>query len=372
MKRVFLLGVLICMLGAMTTNAQENNSTAKSTSDGKPVVTTLMSKKLAYACRRYPQTMGMLLAQSTGAETPLALAWKLELMDEGAPEICEKLLWDIYNITEPLFQENLQSIGFSSYEISLSVKLVTYLKEKKDKLEKTLLEEGRKRLIAHEDSLFNAWSKNGVPDNISPTVHATIKCMDTISFVKYIDSLNLDTAINYSFYVGIDEHGIIKSAWSYGSNNSNPKYLEEIIYRLQLQAEPAKYTFNAISRSIDMGTREAIDIYEKREGIAATDFYHSDGIYLWVKYNRKKNRCKIASWSLGVVYLEEICKQEGIDESSVLQEIASCLEQTSYSGKLEINFDIYRRELFVKSRSCDIVARGKLRPKTVLKKVWVR
>lgn len=354
------------MLGAMTTNAQENNSTAKSTSDGKPVVTTLMSKKLAYACRKYPKTMGMILAYSTGADTPLALAWKLELMDEGAPEICEKLLWDIYENTDPLFQENLLSIGFTYSEVVLSTQLITYLKDEKEKQEKMEREESQRRLIARQDSLFNTWSNNGVPDDVSPTVHATIRCMDTVSVVKFIDSLGLDTAINYSFYVEIDEHGIIKSAWSYGSNNSNPKYLEEIIKRLHLQANPAKYNFNAISKSINMATQEVVNIREKWEN-------HAKGTII-VKYNRRNNQCKIVednyTYSPGDFnYFKRMCKQANLDEVAVLQDIALQLEQTSVKGEIEIEYEIYMGEILVRQSNVGVISRGILSPKIIVRKI---
>lgn len=367
MKRVFLLGVLICLLGTMTANAQVN-STAKSTSDGKPVVTTLMSKKLAYACRINPQTMGMLLAQSTGAETQLALAWKLELMDEGAPEICEKLLWDLYEITDPLFQENLQSIGFNSYEISLSVKLVTYLKEEKEKQEKALREENQRKLIALQDSLFNAWSRYGVPDDISPNVHATIKCLDTVSFVKYIDSLDLDTVIKYTFYVEIDEHGVIKSAWSYDSHD----FLEEILKRLPLQAAPAKYKFNALSKSIDMGSKEELTIYELWEGIATKrDNYRqsSSPITVQVNYNKKKQQCEIVEDIADEELLRSICKREGIEESWIIQELVDYLKQTTYKGKLYITFRLYQRKIKIGQKNCGFIANGLLSPKIDVKNV---
>lgn len=355
MKRVFLLGVLICLLVTMTANAQVN-STAKSTSDGKPVVTTLMSKKLAYACRRNPNTWGMALGYCTGAETVGDLKWKLALMDEGDPDLCEKFLVHLFNNNGVRTPGYLTSTaGFTEEEVQLAIRIIQYLEDEEEKKE-----------AIQQDSLFNTWSNNGVPDDVSPTVHATIRCMDTVSVVKFIDSLDLDTAINYSFYVEIDEHGMIKSAWSYGSNNSNPKYLEEIIKRLHLQANPAKYNFNAISKSINMATQEVVNIREKWEN-------HAKGTII-VKYNRRNNQCKIVednyTYSPGDLnYFKRMCKQANFDEVVVLQDIALQLEQTSVKGEIEIEYEIYMGEILVRQSNVGVISRGNLSPKIIVRKI---
>ena len=362
MKRVFLLGVLICMLGAMTTNAQENNSTAKSTSDGKPVVTTLMSKKLAYACRRNPNTWGMALGYCTGAETVGDLKWKLALMDEGDPDLCEKFLVHLFNNNGVRTPGYLTSTaGFTEEEVQLAIRIIQYLEDEEEKME-----------AIQQESLFAEWTKSGVPQKISPNIHAKIMCNDTISLAPYVDSLNLDE-INYSLNVEIDEHGEIQRVGLLGTKNSNPEYLPEVFNRLQLYTKPAKYYFDAISKSIDMATSEVVDIFEERDKIAGNRFYYDpSAIHIVVKYDRKKRQCKIIDHydnnNLKDKFYEMIGKY-GLDEASILEELTSHLEKTSYKGRLLIRFYIYRRKLVVKQRERDVIASFKLTPKAIVKDV---
>lgn len=93
-----------------------------------PVATVLMSQKLAIACKRYPQTMGMALAMSSKAETTGALKWNIALMEEGNEELCEKLLVWLEDITEEDFAENLIAIGFTTKEVELAQSIVAYAK----------------------------------------------------------------------------------------------------------------------------------------------------------------------------------------------------------------------------------------------------
>ena len=93
-----------------------------------PVATVLMSQKLAIACKKYPQTMGMALAMSSKAETTGALKWNIALMEEGNEELCEKLLVWLEDITEEDFAENLIAIGFTTKEVELAQSIVAYAK----------------------------------------------------------------------------------------------------------------------------------------------------------------------------------------------------------------------------------------------------
>lgn len=365
MKKAFSLVAAFLIVGLLTVNAQVN-PVAQSSPKEKPIVTTMMSKKLANACRKYPQTMGMLLARSTGAETTGDLKWKLLLMDEGDPAICEKLLWDLYEVTNPLFQENLQSIGFDNSEITLSTKLIAYLKVEKlgertnsettlstnsiTYLNESQKKKQRERIIAQEDSLFNAWSKNGVPEDVLPNVHATIKCtLDTVAFVDYIDSLNLDN-INYSLMIDIDEHGNVKKRPSQDSNTVNSQYLDELFTHLQLSAKPSKYLFPTIWKSINMATTEMINIKTIGKRINVYG-----GFYLLVKYKKKKQQLEIIENGR---LLSEICYKEGLDEAMIMQEILSCLKQSPYNGKLRLELEIInQRKLLL------IDQRGFLYPK---------
>ena len=96
-----------------------------------PVATVAMSQKLAIACKKYPQTMGMALAMSTNAETTGALKWNIALMEEGDEELCEKLLVWLEDKTESDFADNLVAIGFNNKEVELAKKIVVYVKESK-------------------------------------------------------------------------------------------------------------------------------------------------------------------------------------------------------------------------------------------------
>ena len=91
-----------------------------------PVATVLMSKKLALACKNYPQTMGRAFALCTKSETTSALNWKIALLEEGDEELCEKLLVYLYDITKDDFAENLTAIGFDDNEVNLSKKIVAF------------------------------------------------------------------------------------------------------------------------------------------------------------------------------------------------------------------------------------------------------
>ena len=59
----------------------------------------------------------------------------------------------------------------------------------------------------------------------------------------------------------------------------------------------------------------------------------------------------------------------GLDEASILEELTSHLEKTSYKGRLLIRFYIYRRKLVLKQRERDVIASFKLTPKAIVKDV---
>ena len=133
-SNAFLISIVFLFFGLMTAKAQvPETATTTNISEDKPVVTTLMSKKLANACRRNPNTWGMALGYCTGAETVGDLNWTLALMDEGDPEICEKFLLQLYSSNGYrtfLYLED--TAGFTDEELQIATKVVKYLGEKQE------------------------------------------------------------------------------------------------------------------------------------------------------------------------------------------------------------------------------------------------
>ena len=352
----------------MSTNAQVMSVT-KTATDGKPVITNLMSKKLAYACRMNPNTWGMALGYCTGAETVGDLKKLLTLMEGGAPELCEKFLVDLFNnngTRTPGYLIN--TAGFTEEEVQIAIRLIIYFEEEEEKKENAQ----RQKVLTLQDSLFAVWSKNGVPENISPNVHAIIKCGDTISFVAYLDSLNIDLMNNHSLKlnVEIDKYGDVIGVEFLDSGNMNHKDQTELLTRMKMNATPAKYVFNRTLKSIDMASIETVDIFENLETIKGNGFYEDpEKIHLMVKYNRKKQQCEIINYYGENNDFKKICEREGINEFFVLNKIVSYLEQTSYDGKLRIEFYICRRKLFVRQRSVGVITSGNMTPKTIIESV---
>lgn len=218
----------------------------------------------------------------------------------------------------------------------------------------------RERELNTQDSLYLNWSTKGVPADITPNVHAIIKCRDTISFAKYYDNHNLTP---FLLNVIIDEQGNISSAWLSNQKSSVNNGLTELLAHLQLYAEqPAKYEFYGISKSINMPTTEIVDVKEKMQSC------HAYSIWKEFKYNKKKNKCRVLEGG-GNLSFKYICEKYGVEKSKALQEIANVLAQTTFKGRVQIAFTFYERILFVNQRNVGVIFECELSPKIIVDSV---
>ncbi len=323
MKRIVGFAVILILIIFHIDGQAQNVSTIE------PELTTQMGRKLALSCKMYEATMGRAFVFCNKIETKKVLDEKLAKLKAGDKELIGSFLEYLSEITEDEFKDNLLAIGFTTEEADMSAAYIVYVYNQE--------------LLTYTD-----WLNNGVPSSVTtnqePVLYAQNSAEDA---ARIISLLEREGVFSAKVKVNFDENGNFQSINIPEESLPDTLNIKKVLKSLNIKAEPAKYTFQHIGKSISVPSTTSINIEEIRDEI-------SSEIYL--KYDADS---KVWSFDDSIADYEkfaQVCSNNGIESKDIESALSSNLKDNGYSGDQMVEVVVCPRELIILQGSQEIIA----------------
>ena len=353
-NRIILLVLL--SLVCHFSNAQSNN-------DDFPDLSQSVYSNLANGCKNN-KNMKYLIAGIWGLMLEDEVQGKISLIKSCNKDAAYKLLNALYETQPDLFKENLHAIGLSIQECRECEDAIRDFKEKE-------LDKAK----ANESTVFDKWMKEGVPEEVKPSVNASLKYSGIAKTSSFIESLDKNDKIHYLLKLELNSEGYVNSVFLNAEELMDSTYLFSLFSFDDLSVEqPAYYDFPIINKGIAMSSIENVSISESRKSVThyepwdapeyqAGDF---DSFTLTVKYSSSKNRIKFEKNENDGIWFDTFCNQHNFDKVYFIEnDIKKYLSSKEFNGKVRIKCQVRKRKVVVQHDG-KILAEQEIKPKLIV------
>lgn len=349
---------VLLSLGCYFSNAQSYN-------EDLPDLSQSVYSNLASGCKNN-KNLKYLIAGTWGLMLEDEVQSKISLIKSCNKEATYKLLNALFETQPDSFKENLQAIGLSIQEC----------RECEDAI-RVFMEKELDKAKAKETSIFDKWMKEGVPDNVEPSVNATLRYTGIAKTASFIESLAKNDKIKYLLKLEIDADGSICSVFPNAEELMDSTYLYSLFSFNELSVEqPAYYDFPNIDKGIAMSSIERVSINESRKSITHHESWDApeyqagdfDRFTLTVKHNLSKNTIKLVKSEDDESWFDTFCTQNNLEKAYFIDnDIKEYLTSKGFDGKIRIECQVRRRKVVVQHNG-KLLAEQEIKPKLIVVK----
>lgn len=349
---------VLLSLGCHFSNAQSYN-------EDLPDLSQSVYSNLASGCKNN-KNLKYLIAGTWGLMLENEVQSKISLIKSCNKEAAYKLLNALFETQPDSFKENLHAIGLSIQECRECEDAIRDFKEKElDKVK------------ANESSIFDKWMKEGVPEDVKPSVNATFKYSGIAKTASFIESLDQNDRIQYLLKLELDSDGYVSSVFPSAEELMDSTCLFSLFSFDDLSLEqPAYYDFPNINKGIAMSSIEKVSISELRKSVTHHESWDApeyqagdfDSFTLTVKYSSSKNTIKFEKNENDGNWFETFCNQHNFDKVYFIEnDIKKYLSSKEFNGKVRIKCQVRKRKVVVQHDG-KILAEQEIKPKLIVVK----